>query len=305
MLGVSFLCNVGVLFAPFMNLRTGLTSEPYSLFRSVHMFWNGGLWVLALLVIGFSIIFPFAKLAVLTALTFTDQPTAAQLRWLHLVERFAKWSMLDVFLVCLILSLTAGQLFVGAAPMIGIPLFIVAILLSMSVGEILTVQYRGPHTPEENPPNPPHGFWLALSGLALGATIVVPFLGIHDWRLVDHSYSIAGLVPVLWSSEAIPAALLAGAFLVAAPLAAWVMNFVSWWQLRGGADNQKVNAWAAAFRRWSMLEVFGLALGVFVLEGDGLMKTEMRWGALLLVATLLMQRAFDSALVRRSFSGKS
>lgn len=302
MLAASFLCNVVVLFTPFMNLRTGLKTEPYSLFRSVHMFWVGGLWVLAILVVGFSIIFPFAKLAVLTALTFTDHPTTDQLRWLHLVERFAKWSMLDVFLVCLILSLTSGQIFVGAAPMIGIPLFIVAILLSMSVGEILTVQFRAPHTPSATPPIPPHGFWLVLSGLALGATLVVPFLGIHDWRLVDHTFSIAGLVPVLWTNDAMPAALLAAAFLVATPLAAWVMSFVSWWQLRSGIDNQKVNYWATAFRRWSMLEVFGLALGVFAIEGGNLMKTEMRWGALLLAGTLLLQRMFDSALVRRRIS---
>jgi len=299
LLGASFACNVGVLFIPFMNLRRGLSSEPYSLFHSVEMFWRNGLYVLAALVVGFSIVFPFAKLAVLGAVVASRQPDASLLRWLHFVERHGKWSMLDVFLVCLILVLTSEQLFVGAEPLAGIPLFITAIALSMVVGEYLSGRLRPPHEREEQPPVPPRGWWLALSGLALGATLALPFLGIADWRLVNRDYSIITLVPVLWNQSTHLGAGLTGAFLVLAPLAAWMTSFASWWRLRQKEDNQDLNAWAAGFRRWSMLEVFGLALAVFALEGEHLMKTEMRWGALLLAGTLALQRAFDTALNRR------
>ena len=300
LLTVSFLCNVGVLFFPFMDLRRGIVTEPYSLFRSVGMFWQSGLYVLAVLVVAFSVVFPFAKIAVLAAVTATPRPDAALKRWLHFADRFAKWSMLDVFLVCLILVLTSGQFFVGAKPLVGIPLFIVAILLSMIAGELLSASLREAHEVDDKPPIPPNGWWLVCSGLALSATLSLPFLGVHDWRLVDRDYSIILLVPVLWQEGALLAAVLTGAFLVGTPVAAWIMSFVSWWRLRNRVDNHEVNAWAAGLRRWSMLEVFGLALAVFALEGDHLMRTEMRWGALLLAGTLALQRTFDSALARRA-----
>jgi uncharacterized paraquat-inducible protein A len=51
-------------------------------------------------------------------------------------------------------------------------------------------------------------------------------------------------------------------------------------------------------RRWSMLDVFGLALAIFLVEGDYLMQTEVRWGALFLVALLALQKAFQFALDR-------
>lgn len=299
LLVVSFLCNVGVLFFPFMDLRRGLSTEPYSLFRSVQMFWSSGLFVLAVLVVAFSVVFPFAKLAVLAAVTATPRPDSALLRWLHRAERFAKWSMLDVFLVCLILVLTSGQLFVGAKPLVGIPLFIVAIILSMTAGEILSAVLRPPRPDDHRSPIPPNGLLLVCSGLALAATLTLPFLGVQDWRLVNREFSIVILVPVLWSEGALLAAVLTALFLVAAPVAAWIMSFVSWWRLRSGEDNHDLNLWASALRRWSMLEVFGLALAVFALEGNHLMKTEMRWGALLLAGTLALQRSFDAALARR------
>ena len=59
------------------------------------------------------------------------------------------------------------------------------------------------------------------------------------------------------------------------------------------------NLWAVGLRRWSMREVFGLSLAVFALEGEHLMRTEIRWGALLLAGTLARQHAFDTALRRR------
>ncbi len=300
LLVVSFLCNVGVLFFPFMDLRQGLITEPYTLFRSVKMFWSSGLYVLAILVVAFSVVFPFAKLAVLAAVTGTARPDENLLRWLHRADRYAKWSMLDVYLVCLILVLTSEQFFVGARPLVGIPLFIIAILLSMVAGEVLSAALRAPHAVEEQPPIPPNGWWLACSGIALAATLSLPFLGVQDWRLVDRDYSIVMLVPVLWAEGTWLAAVLTGFFLVATPVAAWILSFVSWWRLRSREDNQQVNAWAAGLRRWSMLEVFGLALAIFALEGDHLMKTEMRWGALLLAGTLALQRTFDSALARRA-----
>jgi hypothetical protein len=47
------------------GLRAGLSRTAYSLPNSVNMLWDSGLHLLAVLVVAFSVRFPFAKLPVL------------------------------------------------------------------------------------------------------------------------------------------------------------------------------------------------------------------------------------------------
>ncbi len=298
LLAVSLACNVAVLFTPFMRLRIGFGSTDYTLMRSVEMLWDSGLGVLALLVFVFSVIFPFGKLAVLAAVTFSPRVTPRHQAWLANVERAGKWSMLDVFLVCLILTLTSGQMLVGAEPRVGIPLFVAAILLSLTAGEVLSVAVgRHPVAPRGSPSGAA-GLWLVLAGIALVAAVCLPFLRINDWLLANRSYSIVTLGATLLREGGWLPALLAWGFLVATPLLHWVASFRWWLKTRRGEDGSAAWLRRKAYARWSMLDVFGLALAIFLVEGDYLMKTEVRWGALLLVASLALKQAFDWALDR-------
>lgn len=295
MLAVSFACNVAVLFLPFMELRKGLGTEPYSLIRSVRMMWSTGLYVLAVLVVGFSVVFPFAKLAVLAALCLRGRlgPRGrAALAW---VERLGKWSMLDVFLVCLILTLTSGQLVVGAKPQAGIPLFVAAIMLSLATGTMLATKLET----EPEPIPSIGGWWLATAGLALAGTLTLPFLQIHDWFLADRSYSIASLSLTLLRHGAWVAGIVAALFLVIAPLGQWFAALRLWRNKRRGKPTARAQRHLYFWRRWSMLDVFGLALAVFLVEGKQLMRTEVRWGALFLVAMVTVRWALDTVLGRR------
>ena len=298
LLAGSLACNVAVLFLPFMELRVGLSSENYTLMRSVRMLWDSGLGVLALLVFAFSVVFPFAKLAVLASMVFAPAITPRHQAWLANVERAGKWSMLDVFLVCLILTLTSGQMLVGAEPRIGIPLFTAAILLSLTTGEILSATIGRHSPPPGGRPAASSGLWLALAGLTLAAAVSLPFLKINDWLLSNRDYSIATLGWTLLREGGWLPALLAWGLLVLTPLLHWGATFRWWRAARRGDDASAAWARRAVYARWSMLDVFGLALGIFLVEGDYLMKTEVRWGALLLVAALALKQAFDWALDR-------
>lgn len=298
LLGISFACNVAALLVPFMNLRIGFKTQPYSLFSSVEMMWSGRLYVLAVLVVGFSVLFPFAKLGILAVVAAGRGIGPARRRWLAAVERLGKWSMLDVFLVCLILTLTSGQLMVGAEPLIGIPLFVVAIVLSMISGEVLTASLGHDDSQADLRPPARAGFYLALSALALAGAISFPFLRIDDWKLSDHSYSVVTIVPTLWEEDSRLSAIIVALFLIIAPVIAWVASARWWWCRRANRPAPASHARARLMRRWSMLDVFGLALAVFIVEGEYLMKTEVRWGALFLVALLALQKAFQVALDR-------
>ncbi len=301
LLAVSLASNVAVLFFAFMDLRTGLTSEPYSLINSIKMLWSTGLYVLAALVVGFSVVFPFAKLAVLTGVCMAGRIDARNRPLLEWVERLGKWSMLDVFLVCIILTLTSGQMLVGATPMIGIPVFVVAILLSMIAGELLAAVAEPARGATERGTMSEvlrGGFWLTLSGIALGGAVSFPFLKISDWLLADRLYSIVQLVPTLWEEEAYTPMVIIGAFLLVAPLVAWLATW-RWWLLRRkGHPAHDAHRQMMIARRWSMLDVFGLALAIFLVEGEYLMKTEVRWGALFLVVLVAVQAVAQAALNR-------
>ncbi len=301
LLGVSLACNIAALLTPFMNVRIGFSTQPYSLFSSVNMMWSTGLYVLAVLVLAFSVVFPFAKLAILAWVATGPVLDPRRQRWLAAVERLGKWSMLDVFLVCLILTLTSGQLLVGAEPLIGIPLFVLAILLSMICGELLTASLHDNANDSDNAQAKPPlraGVYLALSALGLAGTLGLPFLRINDWKLANHAYSVVTIVPTLWKEGSGLSAVIVGLFLIVAPVGAWVASARWWWCRRAGRPAPLSHAHARLMRRWSMLDVFGLALAIFLVEGDYLMKTEVRWGALCLVALLALQTAFQLALDR-------
>lgn len=97
--------------------------------------------------------------------------------------------------------------------------------------------------------------------------------------------------------------MLTGAFLIGAPLAVWTASAIAWVRQRAGQAGGVTLAWVQLAHRWSMLDVFGLALTVFALESEDLMRTEVRWGALALAGVLVLQGLFQAALERRTLRG--
>lgn len=289
---LSLACNVAALILPFMTLRKGLDNEAYTLFHSVSLLWSKGLYVLSFLVIGFSILFPFAKIGVLFWTVSSKNIGYPQRAWLHRVERLGKWSMLDVFLISIILSLASQQFLVGAKPQLGLSLFISAILLCMTAGELLSRTLTEGEAPPAEETSRRGGLILILSGATLVAALFFPFLRIEDWLLKNREYSIITLVPALWIQGAWLVSLLTAAFLVIVPLLGWFASLHAW---RSPTDSPRRIYWTQLAQRWSMLDVFGLALLVFTIESDELMKTEIHWGALFLGATLVLKMALSAA----------
>ncbi|MBD5781124.1 paraquat-inducible protein A [Pelagicoccus sp. NFK12] len=299
LLCVSLLCNVAALALPFMRLRKGLDNEAYTLMHSVELLWEKGLYILSLLVIAFSILFPFAKLGTLFWVIGSEPTRSRHLHWLHQVERLGKWSMLDVFLVSIILSLASKQFLVGAQPQPGLTFFIAAILMSMTAGELISRKVNSHSPAKTGTERRQGGIFLALSGITLVAALAFPFLRIEDWLLKNREYSILTLIPALWAQGAWLASLITACFLVATPLLVWFAGLIAW---RSQAHNPIPSYWTQLAQRWSMLDVFGLALVVFALESDHIMRTEINWGALFLGATLVLQMLFSFALEKRLFS---
>ncbi|MDX1563998.1 MAG: paraquat-inducible protein A [Phycisphaeraceae bacterium] len=129
-------CNIVLLIIalnlPFMTVdKLVFFEEDYSLLRSIRSMWDSKHYVLAVIIFTFSIVFPFAKLGALLLIWFksiTPENRQKSLSWLGIL---GKWSMLDVFVIAILIVLTQSKGFVEATAEIGVYVFAAAILMSL------------------------------------------------------------------------------------------------------------------------------------------------------------------------------
>jgi paraquat-inducible protein A len=302
LLCLSLALNVTALFVPFLRVDAALGGdELYSLPRSVILLWGAGLHLLAVLVAVFSIAFPFGKLAVLFRAALAPDPPEAHRSRVERVGRLGRWSMLDVFLAALLLGLTNDRFFIDTEPRIGLPLFALAVALSLVAGELL--EARGGEARSRPPRRASAGerLLLLVTWISFAVGFASPFVQIDDWRLRNDTFSLLGLSGALWAAS-LPVGFLVATFVVAVPLCELAALTVS------AVAAPRRALLAAALRRrlarWSMLEVFVLALAIFLVEGRAFVRTELRSGTLLLSVALalhlLARGALEARLRRRA-----
>ena len=103
----------------------------YSVWAGVVALWEQHDYVLAAVLFFFSIVFPLAKLVALAIIWFVklaEERRAALLHWLAVL---GKWSMLDVFVVAILIVLVKLGPLANVEPQAGVYVFAAAILASM------------------------------------------------------------------------------------------------------------------------------------------------------------------------------
>lgn len=128
---VSLALLVAGLLLPAITIRSFGFARDYSLLDSVLGFLDQGDWFLFAVVALFSIAFPLGKIA--TGLTFwylLDGAHPAAPRLLDGLSALSKYSMLDVFIVALVVLVADGRLLTSADIGIGTIVFSLAVLLS-------------------------------------------------------------------------------------------------------------------------------------------------------------------------------
>jgi len=95
---------------PMMETRTFFGVQQDTIMSGVVLFWTSGSWVLAIIVFTASFLVPLLKLIALTYLLITVQRGSIaepvyRTRLYRIVEFIGRWSMLDVFVVALIVAL--------------------------------------------------------------------------------------------------------------------------------------------------------------------------------------------------------
>lgn len=303
MLALSLGLNIMALILPFVVMdAAGSAPLIYGLLGSVQMLLDSQMIVLAGLVVVFSVIFPFAKLATLGWLWWRGVTTARRHSVLGWVEKLGKWSLFDVFLVAIMLGLTNDQWLISSASLPGLTCFMGAVILGMLAGERLSVVAGHPTAAAVCAPIscapvkiavPRSGLSLGLLmiiGVLLAAVFFLPFIQIDDWRLSNRAYSLVTLIPALWQNDSPLLAVCMGTFVIAVPLGLWlfvVFTLAAWWKRQPPA---LCTYFQELLERWSMLSVFALSLGVFLAEGHRFLGTQPLSGvwALAICLSLIM-----------------
>ncbi len=117
---------------PLMTMEKLIFWESeYTILSSIKNLFSKSNYFIAIIILLFSIIFPFLKLFTLVGLWFIkmgDKTRKMSVKWL---EFLGKWSMLDVFVVAIIIFISKSGWMTDADPKIGLYMFSAAIILSM------------------------------------------------------------------------------------------------------------------------------------------------------------------------------
>ena len=103
----------------------------YSVFVGIVELAKGGDWLLSLILFFFSMVFPFAKLFSLATLWYRRMSGAERAKTLHWLGILGRWSMLDVFVVAILIVAAKLRDLTQVQPRPGLYLFGLAIILSM------------------------------------------------------------------------------------------------------------------------------------------------------------------------------
>ncbi|GMR18504.1 MAG: hypothetical protein BMS9Abin33_0920 [Gammaproteobacteria bacterium] len=102
---LSTILLLGGIFAPMMTLSKFIWIESrFSLFAGTMQLFVDGQYLLFLILLIFSIVLPVAKLILLFRFWYAESSSCQQLQhFMNWISHYGKWSMLDVFVVALLL----------------------------------------------------------------------------------------------------------------------------------------------------------------------------------------------------------
>ena len=135
LIGLALVILVAGLSLPILTVEKTVFwrhwENHYSVFVGVVELAKSGDWLLATILFFFSMVFPFAKLFSLALLWYRKLSEGDRRKTLHWLEILGKWSMLDVFVVAILIVAAKLRDLTQVQPRIGIYLFGLAIILSM------------------------------------------------------------------------------------------------------------------------------------------------------------------------------
>ena len=289
--------NVTALLTPFYTAKMFL-SAPYTctLPGSVKLMWEHHLLLIALLILGFSIIFPFFKLTVLFYIWFFCKDKEKAERLITVIGPLGKWSMLDIFMTIVLLVMTNHQFMITSTLKIGVYFFLAAIFLSMTCAlrmEILIFKKNIKFSADNL--SFIQNFWkvslfrrlfifllLIVTLGTLAAAIELPVIQISDYFFKDNEYSVFTSITTLWEYSLVLTFFVVFT-LVMSPFLHILGLFMLWTVKMNPKVSYFIERLVHAISIFNMLDVFCLALLIFMASGSELIETKEENGIYVLL----------------------
>ncbi len=134
----------GLALSSLHLVSLGLFEQEYSLLSAIVAFWEKRHYSLFALLLCFTVLFPFAKIAAGLWLFYLASPDPRRLKgWVGALSMLSKWSMLDVFIIAVLVLALEGSLITAASLGAGIGLFAGSVLLSgWAYGQLMHLLIR-------------------------------------------------------------------------------------------------------------------------------------------------------------------
>ena len=316
MLLVSAVLNVIALLpgVPFLEIDTIVLPSlagPYSILMVIHLLWTHGLYPLAILVVGFSVIFPPVKLILATVSILKPMTMAGRERVLGTLGHLGRWSLLDVFVSLLILLVLSKQGFVGVGVHYGLYCFLGAIILNMIAGTILHEMCRR-RVPDSRLPRDHVRPLITFAGwqgmvatiLALAAIALIyrafsqPLFQIHQFGLVSNIWSLQNGIEFLFTDDLRLFAGIMLTFLVIAPLMVISLLMVALYVPLPHRWRRRCYLLTRYVSEWSMLDVFSLAMVLYLSEQSNFVPLVIHEGTWFLFGSVVI---FSGAILWAKF----
>lgn len=121
-------------FFPFMTVDFFGKQTTSTIWEGVVIMAESGDWFIALIVFLASILIPFIKLAVLFYLAATaknGQHRKFKTRLYHMIEAIGRWSMLDIYLLAVLVAVMKFGAWANAKPELGALMFLFVVIFTM------------------------------------------------------------------------------------------------------------------------------------------------------------------------------
>ena len=322
---VALVFQILALTMPFIEFSIFLGGDTtYGLLSSIRLLWQSDLHVIALLIVSFSVVFPFLKLVGLWTAWFVLPRGDSRTKLIRILGVLGKWSMMDPFCVTVLVALSSGQWAVSAITHIGIYFFLAAVTLSMTLSLVIMHLDRATQTPNE--PRSTSQLRIAerggvaavfvplaflVSAAAVLFAIDLPFVQVDQFLLNSNSIGIAGFSIDLLKNHQWALGVLSCVGLIIVPAGTLICELWFWFSRATPAGHQRRRRVMDAIYEWSMMDVFGLSLVLILLEGDRFVKAELRSGLWFIAAAVIVaqlarkiaQRAVAASLRKRANAG--
>ena len=289
----------------FLEIKGVVMPGPYSILKVIQMLWDHGLYPLVILVLVFSVLFPPIKVTLATMSMFKPMTVEGRQRLLGTLGQLGRWSLLDVFVALLLIIITSKQSLTSTTVSIGLYAFLGAILLSMSsvailqeINRRLVLRSSPPVYESHLRPMLQDGGWrvwavvplLIVSVAVLMLAVHLPLFQIDKFGLMSNTWSLWAAIMELRSQHVglhlfsvvmFMYLCAAPALLVLVALLVLLLPIRQCWQRRLYVIMHNVY-------EWCMLDVFVLALLLYLSEESTFAELDLKLGAWFLFGSVVL-----------------